>query len=138
VAERFTDGRVPDPGVRALFAKHRGQCWQDVEAALAAGEHGGWVHWGATTQNIIQTGDVLVLREAHRKILRLLAGMLIAAADLAERTAGMLAAGRTHGQHAVPITFGFKPAGWIDELVGPGTMHGRAGDTRRTAQPFPG
>jgi 3-carboxy-cis,cis-muconate cycloisomerase len=170
VAERFTDARVPDAGVRALFDRqHRWQCWLDVEGALAAaeaecgvipaaaaeaiesaarlaaldvariergiaesshplmalvtelsmaaGEHGGWVHWGATTQNITQTGDVLVLREAHRVILRLLAGVLIAAADLAGRTAGMLAAGRTHGQHAVPITFGFKPAGWIDELV---------------------
>ena len=87
-----------------------------TELGTAAGEHGGWVHWGATTQNITQTGDVLVLRKAHRKILGLLAGVLIAAADLAERTAGMLAAGRTHGQHAVPITFGLKPAGWIDEL----------------------
>jgi len=88
-----------------------------TELAMAAGEHGGWVHWGATTQNITQTGDVLVLREAHRRIVRLLAGVLVAAADLAERTAGMLAAGRTHGQHAVPVTFGFKSAGWIDELV---------------------
>jgi adenylosuccinate lyase len=87
-----------------------------TELSLAAGEHGGWVHWGATSQNITQTGDVLVVRAAHRRILRLLAGVLVAAADLAERTAGMLAAGRTHGQHAVPITFGFKPAGWIDEL----------------------
>ena len=59
-----------------------------AELAMAAGEHGGWVHWGATTQNITQTGDVLVLREAHRVILRLLAGVLITAADLAERTAG--------------------------------------------------
>jgi 3-carboxy-cis,cis-muconate cycloisomerase len=169
VADRFTDARVPDPDVRALFTRqHRWQCWLDVEAALAvaeaecgvipaaaaeaiasaarlpaldlariergiaesshplmalitelstaAGEHGGWVHWGATTQNITQTGDVLVLREAHRRLMRLLAAVLIAAADLAERTARMLAAGRTHGQHAVPITFGFKPAGWIDEL----------------------
>jgi adenylosuccinate lyase len=169
VTDRFTDARVPDPGVRALFTqRHRWQCWLEVEAALsaaeaecgvipaaaaevigaaaslevldvtriergiartshplmalvtelstAAGEHGGWVHWGATTQNITQTGDVLVLREAHRRILRLLSGVLIAAAGLAERTAGMPAAGRTHGQHAVPITFGFKPAGWIDEL----------------------
>jgi 3-carboxy-cis,cis-muconate cycloisomerase len=92
-----------------------------TELSAAAGEHGGWVHWGATTQNITQTGDVLVLREAHRRILRLLAGVLTVAADLAERTAGLPAAGlpaagRTHGQHAVPITFGFKPAGWIDEL----------------------
>jgi adenylosuccinate lyase len=83
---------------------------------MAAGEHGGWVHWGATTQNITQTGDILVLRAAHRRILGLLAGVLSAAADLAAATADMLAAGRTHGQHAVPITFGFKPAGWIDEL----------------------
>src|SRR5579859_2866013 len=169
MAERFTDARVPDPGIRVLFARpNRWQCWLDVEAALAAaeaecgvipaaaapaiqsaarladmdlgriehgiaatshplmalitelsraaGEHGGWVLWGATTQNITQTGDVLVLRAAHGRILRLLAGVLSAAADLAERTADMPAAGRTHGQHAVPITFGFKPAGWIDEL----------------------
>ena len=141
MAERFTDARVPDPGVRVLFAKrYRWQCWLDVEAALAAaeaecgvipaaaapviqsaarladldmgriergiaetshplmalitelsmaaGEHGGWVHWGATTQNITQTGDVLVLRAAHRRILRLLAGVLSAAADLAAHTAG--------------------------------------------------
>ena len=33
---------------------------------LFTGEaHGGWAHWGATTQNIIQTGDLLVLRQAH-------------------------------------------------------------------------
>src|ERR1044071_3739075 len=39
VAERFTDGRVPDPGVRALFARqYRWQCWLDVEAALAVAE----------------------------------------------------------------------------------------------------
>lgn len=39
VAERFTDARVPDPGVRVLFAKqYRWQCWLDVEAALAAAE----------------------------------------------------------------------------------------------------
>src|ERR1051326_8112464 len=36
-------------------------------------EHGGWVHWGATTQNITQTGDLLVLRQAHGVFLRLLA-----------------------------------------------------------------
>ena len=168
---RFTDGRVPDPGVRQLFTlEHRWQRWLDVEAALAAAEadvglvpaaaataigaaaqvgtldldrvrsgiaatshplmalitelsdavgepHGGWVHWGATTQNITQTGDVLVLREAHRRFQRLLGEILAAAGTLAERTADVLAAGRTHGQHAAPITFGFKVAGWIDQLA---------------------
>ena len=37
------------------------------ELSRIVGEpHGGWVHWGATTQNITQTGDLLVLRQAHR------------------------------------------------------------------------
>src|SRR5437660_2149663 len=79
--------------------------------------HGGWVHWGATTQNITQTGDLLVLRRAHRIFLRLIAEALAAMADLAERGAEMPIAGRTHGQHAVPATFGYKPAVWIDEMI---------------------
>src|ERR1700747_559134 len=79
--------------------------------------HGGWVHWGATTQNITQTGDLLVLREVHRIFFHLIAGALAAMADMAERGAEMPIAGRTHGQHAVPATFGYKPAVWIDELL---------------------
>jgi adenylosuccinate lyase len=79
--------------------------------------HGGWVHWGATTQNITQTGDLLVLRQAHQIFLRLIGEILIAMADLAERGAEMPMAGRTHGQHAVPATFGYKVAVWIDELL---------------------
>jgi len=79
--------------------------------------YGGWVHWGATTQNITQTGDLLVLRQAHRIFFRLIAGALAAMADLAERGAEMPIAGRTHGQHAVPATFGYKPAVWIDEMI---------------------
>src|SRR3954454_8753119 len=79
--------------------------------------HGGWVHWGATTQNITQTGDLLVLRQAHRVFLALIADALTAAADLAEKSADMPIAGRTHGQHALPATFGYKVAVWIDELL---------------------
>ena len=47
--------------------------------------HGGWVHWGATTQNITQTGDLLVLRQAHTVFLRQIGDILAAMADLAER-----------------------------------------------------
>ena len=88
------------------------------ELSRIVGEpHGGWVHWGATTQNITQTGDLLVLRKAHRIFFRLIADALAAMADLAERGAEMPIAGRTHGQHAVPATFGYKPAVWIDEMI---------------------
>jgi len=88
------------------------------ELSRVVGEqHGGWVHWGATTQNITQTGDLLVLRQAHRIFLRQIGEALAAMADLAERGAEIPIAGRTHGQHAVPATFGYKPAVWIDEMI---------------------
>jgi adenylosuccinate lyase len=88
------------------------------ELSRVTGEpYGGWVHWGATTQNITQTGDLLVLRQAHGIFLRLIGEALSAMADLAERGAEMPIAGRTHGQHALPATFGYKPAVWIDEMI---------------------
>ncbi len=88
------------------------------ELSRIVGEpHGGSVHWGATTQNITQTGDLLLLRRAHRIFLRLLGDVLRALAALAERGATMPIAARTHGQHAVPATFGYKPAVWIDEFL---------------------
>ena len=80
------------------------------------GDAGGYVHWGATTQNITQTGQLLQVRRAHRIFLRQLARLLTTLADLAERTKDDLLPGRTHGQHALPATFGFKVAVWIDEL----------------------
>src|SRR5215467_12098769 len=80
------------------------------------GDAGGYVHWGATTQNITQTGLLLQVRRAHDIFLRQLAAILTTLADLAERTKNVLLPGRTHGQHAVPATFGFKVAVWIDEL----------------------
>jgi adenylosuccinate lyase len=80
------------------------------------GDAGGYVHWGATTQNITQTGQLLLVRRAHQVFLQQLASLLEILASLAERTKSMLLPGRTHGQHALPATFGFKVAVWIDEL----------------------
>ena len=83
---------------------------------VCEGDAGGYVHWGATTQNITQTGKLLMVQKAHRIFLDLLAQLLTELADLADRTKDMALPGRTHGQHAVPATFGFKVAVWIDEL----------------------
>ena len=88
------------------------------ELARLCGEPaGGYVHWGATTENIVRTGDTLQLKKAHAIFLSLIDDTLSAMADLAERSADMVMAGRTHGQHAVPITFGLKVAGWIDAMM---------------------
>ena len=88
------------------------------ELARVTGEpHGSWIHWGATTQNITQTGDLLILREAHRIFLRQIGEVLAAMADLAEQGEDMPLPGRTNGQHAVPATFGYKVAVWIDEMA---------------------
>jgi 3-carboxy-cis,cis-muconate cycloisomerase len=86
-------------------------------ARVAGPDVGGWVHWGATTQNILQNADALALREVHRRFLDLLSQTLGGLADLTERTADLPVAGRTHGQHAVPVTFGFKTGAWIDEIL---------------------
>ena len=84
---------------------------------VCEGDAGGYIHWGATTQNITQTGKLLQLRKAHRIYLAQLAQVLTLLADLAERTKDAALPGRTHGQHAVPATFGLKVAVWIDELI---------------------
>src|SRR5215813_7307940 len=83
---------------------------------VCEGDAGGYVHWGATTQNITQTGQLLQVRQAHHIFLKQLAAILTTLAALAERTKDALLPGRTHGQHAVPATFGYKVAVWIDEL----------------------
>ena len=81
------------------------------------GEAGAYVHWGATTQDITDTGTVLQIRAALAPVERDLRRATSAAAALAARYAATPTAGRTHGQHAVPTTFGFKAASWADELL---------------------
>ncbi len=85
-------------------------------AGLCGGEAGRYVHWGATTQDIMDTSNVLQLREALTIISKDLAALIITLSHLAQVHRDTPMAGRTHGQHALPITFGFKIAVWIDEL----------------------
>ncbi len=80
-------------------------------------DFGKYVHWGATTQNIIQTGRILQVRKVYKLTKKQLGLALSALADLAEKGSDMIMAGRTQRRQALPITFGFKAAGWIDELI---------------------
>ncbi len=83
---------------------------------VRCGDVGGYVHWGATTQDVMDTGAVLQIRAALVPIERDLRRVTRAAAGLARKHAATAIAGRTHGQHAVPTTFGLKAASWADEL----------------------
>ena len=83
---------------------------------LCDGEAGRYVHWGATTQDVTDIGLMLQVKAAHAIILRDLRALADALADLARRERDTLMPGRTHGQHATPITFGFKVAVWVDEV----------------------
>jgi adenylosuccinate lyase len=77
----------------------------------------GFVHWGATSKNIIDTGTALQIRATYEVVLGELDAVEGALARLAARHRDTLMAGRTHGQHALPVTFGWKCAAWLDELM---------------------
>jgi 3-carboxy-cis,cis-muconate cycloisomerase len=79
-----------------------------------AGESGGYVHWGATTQDIMDTAVVLQIRDAFDLIDADIKQLRSILADLSQRYRNTPLAGRTHLQQALPITFGYKTAIWLD------------------------
>src|SRR2546425_1754088 len=75
-----------------------------------------YVHWGATSQDIVDTALVLQMRSASTPLLRQFERAARAAAAHARRYRTTPMAGRTWLQHATPTTFGLKAAGWLDAL----------------------
>ncbi len=82
----------------------------------AAGEAGRYVHWGATTQDIMDTANVLQIRSALGIVARDLGEVRDRLADLARKYRDTPMAGRTHLQQALPITFGYKAAVWLSSI----------------------
>jgi 3-carboxy-cis,cis-muconate cycloisomerase len=80
------------------------------------GNLGQWCHWGATTQDIMDTADVLQIRDALTLVSAELDAIAAALAGLAETWADQPMPGRTHLQHALPITFGYKAATWLSAI----------------------
>ena len=77
------------------------------------GEGGRYVHWGATTQDIMDTAVVLQLRAALALIEADIETLRRILAGLARRYRDTPMAGRTHLQQALPVTFGYKAAVWL-------------------------
>ena len=129
-------GVIPARAATAISAKCRAQLFDPralAEATARAGipviplvkhltalvaaddpEAARFVHWGATSQDAMDTGLVLQLRDALAPIESDLARLADALAALAARHKLTLLPGRTWLQHALPITFGLKAAGWLD------------------------
>jgi len=84
--------------------------------ALCGEPAAGFIHWGATTQNIFDTAASLQMHQSQRLLAQHLDTAIQAFGALAQAHHATVQPGRTHGQHALPMTFGFKLAGWIDEL----------------------
>jgi 3-carboxy-cis,cis-muconate cycloisomerase len=98
-----------------------------VEARLPP-DLGRRFHKGATTQDVLDTALVLQMRDAFDLIEADLAAIMEGLSQLAERHRATPCVGRTYGQHAAPVTFGFKVAGW---LAGIAESAGQLADLRK-------
>jgi len=125
---------IPEPAARAIAAQARVENIDLVEMGAGmrrtkhslvpmlrqlqahVGADGEWVHYGATTQDVLDTGLVLQLRQAHRIFIRDIKAIGRELARLAETHRDTIMVGRTHGVQALPITFGHKCAIWLDEM----------------------
>ena len=83
----------------------------------AAGEAGAWTHWGATTQDIMDSAVALQMRDGLALIAGTLRQVIVALAKQAHAHRHTVMAGRTHLQHALPVTFGLKCAVWLQPLL---------------------
>ncbi len=87
------------------------------QLAKQCGDAGRYVHWGATTQDIMDTATVLQMKEALALIEADLAAIDAALVTLARKHRTTVMAGRTHLQHALPVTFGYKAAVWLSMIA---------------------
>src|ERR1700744_134337 len=101
-----SSGNVAIPLVKALTAQ---VAKYDAEAAR-------YVHWGATSQDVIDTGLILQLRGALACVASNLDKLAKGLAELAGAHRSTVMVGRTWMQQALPTTFGAKVAGWLDAI----------------------
>lgn len=93
----------------------------DVMALVKAltevcGKAGKYVHLAATSYDIVDTAQALQIKEAMEILLKRGGELLENCIEISEKYKGLLMIGRTHGQHAIPITLGFKFANFTDKI----------------------
>src|SRR5713226_8642468 len=84
---------------------------------IVGAEAAPYVHWGATTQDIMDTACVLQLHAASSLFEERLAELAQQLGQLADRHRATVLAARTHGQQALPVSFGLKVASWLAPIL---------------------
>ena len=126
-AERFDAvalgeaGRSPGNPVEPLVRALR---------SVVGDEAADYVHWGATSQDILDTAAMLVSRRAVDLLVQTLDAVAGKCAELADSHRSTLLAARTLLQQAVPTTFGLKAAGWLVGVLEARSALVRVRDTR--------
>lgn len=113
--------RVDDVDIESIAAEIRRIKHPLVPAlkavqALCKAEHGEFIHFGPTTQDVLDTGTMLQIKDAHAIYLRDMKAIGQALYRLAEAHRATPMVGRSHGVQALPITFGHKAAIWLSEM----------------------
>lgn len=83
---------------------------------LCQGDHGEYIHFGPTTQDVLDTAVMLQIKEAHAIYLRDMKAIGRALVKLCQAHRDTPMVGRSHGVQALPITFGHKAAIWLSEM----------------------
>jgi 3-carboxy-cis,cis-muconate cycloisomerase len=120
VIARALDGVVVDPAALGPGTAGSGIPVPALVAALrkiVGGTAAQYVHWGATTQDIVDTGLVLRLARLSDLLGARLDALIAALAGQARAHRDLVMAARTWGQVATPITFGLRIAGWLAPLL---------------------
>lgn len=87
-----------------------------VYLAEVSGDSGKFIHFGATSYDIVDTANALMFRDAIDIVEKKLRKIILILIEYAQQYRDLVMVGRTHGQHALPITLGFKFANYVYEL----------------------
>lgn len=118
ISAKCTPELVKLERVKAIEAETKHDVMSMVTAiSEQCGDAGRFVHLGATSNDIVDTAAALEFRDALGIIERDLDTLIITMSALAFKHRQTVMMGRTHGQFAIPTTFGFKVAGYISEML---------------------
>jgi adenylosuccinate lyase len=102
---------------REAVTNHDLAAFVDLLGEAAGGDAAGWVHYGLTSSDVLDTAGGIILRDSSDLLAEALAALRSSVISRAREHRNTFMIGRTHGIWAEPTTFGLKLAGWAFELT---------------------